>query len=417
MQYYKSPRAISVRVARVKAVDPNTSKGRSPVDLHISYRNYTRVPVSCVLRNGYGFQIPPESRVGKGEFVVSVTYSIWNGVKTDIHHVLNDIDDNSSYELKAIAAAITTGEVSYDKQRTVFRVEFSISLDDMRDGGGSLYLRELDLLTSVLETPHVPHHPYDQRSLTKDLAETNPAINDTDVFGYYIRNIDNESVFGDHYLNLNGEVFKVPAIVDMAMESGVYLITSHPIRGNQPVPPPRFRKLTFEEALTELKLFRSYAEAESLGDVFGEKERETKERNYAREQELKEMIHNHKREEHDLKLEKQRKDLELDERRAIFEERKRVWEDAKAESDEDRRRRQEEFKLREMELTERTARFKAERDEWDHFRQMESMRRKDHYEDRSYRRKDFAEFFKYLPIATTAIATLYVAYLKTKGAK
>lgn len=414
MQFYKSPRAISVQVTRVKATEPGKNSGRTPVELSISYRNYTKVPVTCILRNGYGFQVPPESRVGKGEFIVSVTYSIWHGVKTDVHHVLNDVDDKSSFELKAIAAAISTGDKSYDKQRTVFKVEFSVTLDELRDGGGSLYLRELDLLTSILETSHVPQHPYDQRTLTRNLAETNPGINDTDVFGYYLRIVDNQSVFGDHYLNLNGEVFAVPAVIDMSMESGVYLVSSHPIRGNQPLPPPRFKRIDFDEAIKTLNLFRTYAEAESLGDVFGEKERAIKESNAAKEQELKEMIHRHKQDEHEMKLEKLRRDSELDERKLVFDERKRTWEENKAEIDEDRRRRQEELKLREMELAERMFKFKAEREEWDHHRHIESMRKKDYYEDKSYRRRDYGELFKYIPMFTTAVATLYVAYLKAK---
>lgn len=418
MRYYNSPRAISVKVTKIKPATPSVgSRDRPPVDLHISYRNYTKVPISCVLRNGYGFQIPPEPRVGKGVFTITVTYSLWNGVKTDIHHVLNDIDDNSSYELKAIAAAITEGTQVQDRQRKVFRVEFSVTLDELKDGGGSLYLRELDLLTSVLETPHVPQHPYDQRTLTRNLAEGNPAINDTDVFGYYVRIVDNESVFGDHYLNLNGEVFKVPAVVDMVMESGVYLISSHPIKGNQPLPPPRFKIISFEDATKELNLFRTYAEAESLGDVFGEKERLLKEANIKRERELKELLHNHKLEEHALKIDKQTREMELDTLKHSFEEKKRIWEETKIEQDEERRRRMEEFKLREMDLTERAARLKAERDEWDHHRQMESMRRKDYYEDRTYRRRDFSDFFKYIPVLTTALATIYVAYLKAKAAK
>lgn len=411
MQYYKSPRAVSVRVARIKAADVNRNTRHSPVDINIAYRNYTTTPITCVLRNGFGFQIPPESRPGQGEFVVSVTYSLWKSVKTDVHHILNEVNDESSHEMKAIAAALQHGSRSYDGQRTVFTVDFAVTGDELRRNGGTLYLRDLDLLVSVLESPHIPTHPYHPRTLTRDLAEEDPGINDTTLFGYHVRIVDNEGAFGDHYINLNGEVFRIPACRDHDRENGVYLVSSHPVSGDHPPPPPRVEHLTFEEATKKLRLYRTYADACVFGDALAERERELKELALVQKREEQELKN------HRVKLENERlvKELELESQKAAFDERRRSWEELKSIQEEERRQRQEAHKLRELELAERAARLKAEREELDHLRQLESLRRKDHYEDRSYRRKDFGEFLKYIPVATTAIATLYVAYLKAKG--
>lgn len=371
MEYFKSPRAVSVELRRIKATK-NAPSGRSPLEVSITYQNGTNVPITVISRSGIGFEIAPTPAIGAKDFTIRVTYAICKSVNIDVHRLLNMVDDDSSIEMRAIADALRHGKQVFDGRRTIFTIEYSVGRPELETRGGSLYLPQLDIVLSILQGPNVPTHPYNEQAQRRQLIESDPGINSSDTFGYYFLVIDNEGVYGDRFVNVCGEVFRVKAIKDYSRHSGIYLVSSGAVTGDFTNTPPRCIRYDFEEE-KKVGLYRSYDEAKTLGDVFAERERE-----------IKEMAQEYKREEFRLKAERLRSE-------EAFEEKKRQWETERLELEEERRRKTEEYKLKEAELAERAAKLKAEREELEHLRNIEAIRRKDWYEERSYGRKDYHE--------------------------
>ena len=137
--------------------------------------------------------------------------------------------------------------------------------------------------------------------------------------------------------------------------------------------PPKIETFTYEEANEKLHLYKSKEEAEALGDLFLQRERELKEK----ELRFKEI-------ENDYKLKRQQLQTDIDTR-------------------------DQSFKLKELEYEEKLARLNQYRDEVEHQRKLEEIRRKDHYEHRSYERKDSSEILKYAPILIGGLFAIVTA--------
>lgn len=385
-QYFGSSHVSRFDNLKARVLEGNGGINISSLEINTSYLNGCKCPVTVVLRSGLALTISPTvNRVVK-DFVVKVTYRFGNDVNIDVRKVLHDVNKDSPKELQVLKEAVDNcGERGFHGKRT-FSVEYSFSESDIGAHGGSIYVPHLDVLMSTLTHHYVPAHPYSCEGVKHRLITTNETVNNVGVFGYSVKIVDNGGVFGNRFININGQCFKVPVIKNLEMKDGIYVTSSGPVEGDYDNCPPRCVRYGFDDTDISVALYRTLEEAKTLGDTLATRQRE-----------IEEQALEVKREENRLKLEH----LQRGETIKI---RLHEIETDRMELDVQRKR-------HEASIESSLADIKKQREELEHIRQMQLLEAKSKYEHRSLARKDTSEVVKFLPaILTGGIALLAIAW-------
>lgn len=350
------------------------------VGLSLGYEiiNGLSVPIVIATRDGLKYTLPP-AYGAHGNVLTIISNRRWahNGeCRTD--ELYDSKDPEAKTILDSIVATIS-GSVGRYRQAAV-RTE--ISLNDFRGSGDTLYLQTLDLVISTLRPDRVLH-PHSARGRELAQIRDTPGAGLQEAASLVIRIVDNHNRFGSKYMNLNGEVFCVPAAVEPNMEDGVYVIRSGISEGAQSTQEPSVTRYEFTEAQESLGLYDTVHEARSLGNT--EKQLEAQ-----HQLELKRV----RNDELELKNHKLRLERELHNVQQELQLSKQRYEEAKNAYDQD------------------LMGQKRETERLNHELNMASMRRKDYYEERSHDRKDGSEMLKYLPVVIAGIGALFLSLKK-----
>lgn len=386
LRYVQLARAVSFEVDNATPAGTDNLRGHGYFNIEQEYFNGLSKPVTVVDRNGMQVTIPPGFNPAHRDFVIRLKVTFGRDVKVNIDRLLS----GTSVSAKALAETIQEGSVQFRHGERRHSMDYHITLEDIESRGGSIYLSNLDRVVSTLHGHLIPLHPHSEAAIRNRLVEEDPTVNEVDSFGYSLRIVDSQGLYGDRYVNINNQVYKVPISRSAAMPDGVYLTSSGPVTGDYNLVKPISKRYGFEEADVELRLYRTAEEARTLGDVLSEKEKELKQLAVEikeREQRLKEEKLSR---EHEFELLKQR----LDQERA----------------EEDAQRKREETRLQQRQL-----RLKEEISELEHRRNMENLRQKDYYENRSLERKDSSEVVKFLPSLVMGAVALFAVFSKLSG--
>lgn len=387
-QYIHHPEALNALASILEQpFNPANSEG-SPCRMEKEFFNGLSEPVTIVERSGLPISIIPMRIEYPNAFLVRYTFTYNRSVKIDIERLSNAKCETS----RAMRDAIRHGSVKEGAfGKMAISITYAVTKEQLTKGGGSLYLTNLDIVVSTMQGHYVPRHPYNLDGIRNYLVGREETINTIGSFGYAIQIVDNEGIYGKRYININKEIYEISPTVDRSRVSGVYHAKTAPIGENGVVPPPIAMLYSFEEAEQYLGFFKTIEEARILGDISEEQRRELE----ARALELKRDI----AEFNAAKLNQDR----------AFDEQKRAFELSRLEEEEARRTRENDWKRQETEQSIRLMRLKEEIASLEHNRSMDSLTRKDHFEERSYVRKDSSEFFKWVPGLIGAGAALFLA--------
>jgi hypothetical protein len=376
-----TPASYSVEDIKVA---PNIHDLNGQFDHTVSYLNGFNETVSIVLKNDIRMQIAPAPGRKEVSFIVRHTYRVPRAILFDADKLLvNDPDITIEKRILNKAGEIVLSDEYNVKNTEYFAIDFIISRDAFVKRGSNIYIPELDIVISNRLNHKCPKHPLSEKFRRNLLLDFDNKTVNSDVFGYTIRIIDNNGIYGDRYVNLNGKAYRIPARKDNLLLDGVYCNCSHEAIGNYDTDPVS-KKYSFNEADKALGLYKTIEDALTYGDP-------TK----IREKELEQ-----------LKLETKEREIILTKEKSELE-----------------------FKYKQVELEkkEETAKAETMRKELEHALHVErirrndyyeeaSIRRKDRFEERSVDRKDWTEILKFVPAIIGAIATGYLAWEKFKSA-
>lgn len=223
-------------------------------------------------------------------------------------------------------------------------IEYFIPMADLTDVHQQyLYVEDLDLVISTSLSRHQVVHPYSvDGKLTKQLHDASHTDQGSALSGISFINIDNR---GGHlqsnvfYANLGGMITKIPAMRNEAQRDGLYIYRHHSVEEDGSTEATETIYLTHSEVLSHTRkdipaFFRTYSEATALGNLLEKEKEKQRQLEFEQNSQLANMK---------LELEKKKAELE---------------------------------------------KLKQEYDQL-------AMKRKDYYEDRSYRRKDESEWLKW----------------------
>lgn len=236
----------------------------NPVDVQfertVGYINGLRTEVIATDRNNFAISVEPTSGPLKSRnlFLVIHTYRFMRSILIDPHQALTDEAVAKNRELKIIRdyldECITTGI----RQSSTLTIQYSYTAEDFKKSNGRFYCDQTGLVLSVAKDDLIDTHPQSEEGIL--LARPMPA-----GFEFSVMINDPNNVFGEHFVNVHNEVYRVPVRQAPTLKAGVY------ITGTLPVPHDDGNILSQRyydfDAARQLKfLFVSAAEAKTMGD-------------------------------------------------------------------------------------------------------------------------------------------------------
>lgn len=344
---------------------------RSPVEYRVSYINNLYSEVTIGWRSGFSFTLPAsEERFGE-TLIIRVEIALAPWVRIDVEKLLVQVRSDANSELKAMKEAI---EVQSSKSRhggTLLTLDYPVTIQELKKYGGAVYYSELDQVVSILPQSDSPAHPYSEMGRQQYVQDTH-GFKPLAGFNYNLEIVDNTRMMGARFVNINGSVFPLHPIVAYGRRDGVYVRTSGAVDDHgqhQSV----VKRLSYSTGMEELGIFKSQEEASALGDLVA--------RRKIQEAETEAVLSKLK---HDVVVAKQ------------------SWELEKLEKEKELRADEEERERRQVAVN-------RDRERQVHDLELRRFEVKDHYESRSYVRKDSSEVVKSLPTAIMGLGAIVMA--------
>jgi hypothetical protein len=368
-----SQNEVATYFSSAKVSPPSLTENRlgmTPMEYRVSYINNLPVPVTIVWRSGLKFVLRPEPSMTNNKLLVRIHIVIGRAVKSDIERVLSEVTTKSSDELKAMreAFSLQIKESTYGGATVI--LDYPIGIDVLRNNGGSIYCHELDSVISLADINSVPYHPFSPEGRNQRIIEANTSVINQYDFNYSIEIVDNEGRYGERYLNISNKIYRVVPKMDPNRQNGVYVLSNSPVEGKLGISEVGVTYYTFDDAETELHLFRTREDAAELGD-----------KQTARKRELAEL-------DHEMALQR----LELTRTKQLYE--REVVE------------RERETRRMEREREAHLSAMQDLREAAEHSMAFERQRIKDHYESLSFKRKDQSELVRWIPAIITGIGAI-----------
>lgn len=340
----------------------------SPLQSNLVYYNNLGEDIIVVDRSGVPMKLNSQPGNGGG-FIAERKYHIGRGVDIDPNG-LSRYNGGARKERKVINEVMESVSKS-DSMVKQASIRYRITREKLLEEEYPLYIPEIDLVVAIprLHEARKIVHPYSDVAAVHKLLEKDIMGNGRTMCKYQIVIVSNDRTYGDRYVNLLGDIYKVPSIVNKSLHDGVHICSSGVVASGNGRRPSSYRDYSFEDVGEHIALYKTIDEARTFGDPDGEREREFK----RLEHEFKEIEHGYKRDK--LKLENEIHEQKL---------------------------KRDEAALEREELT----------SQLEHYRKMKELRDKDYYDDRSRVRKDNSEIVKYIPSILTGIFALVTIAVK-----
>ncbi len=311
------------------------------------------------------------------KMLIRVEFRIRNATVAAIKRQLSLLANEDDEALYVLRDAIENSKITPVAGHIKVCLEYSLTLLELKNYGGTVYYGELDLVVSLNPPETVIPHPHSERGRRASIATISASDKDPKAFGYSILTVDNFSQYGPRFINIGGNVYRVNPVQDFAHKDGVYLTSDRPVNGDLFMPIVENVHYSFEAAEEALGLYKTHEEAETLGDL-----------GTARKEVLAKLEQANLVMSKDLAHLKQRQSIE------------------QAEADRQRQEMEAAHNREKLTLQETLATKEAAWKEQEIQAEKRKAELKEFYENRSLARKDSSEVIKVIPAIILGIGTI-----------
>ena len=392
-----------------------------------SFFNATGAEIYVTTRDGITTQIDPTIHNNEtGNFIIR-TNLIFDKEESVNVPIENEEEDVIQVYYDSF---VDSTEYRYTGKRSL-HYDNVLSLKELRESDGAIYIRNLDLLVSLTKKVDINIHPFSAAASTRRLLQR---IKDEkkEFTSFDIKLVDNSGDLTTQYIKVAGTVQAIQPVKDLNCKSGVYIAENKAVKNTTSDPK---RKVNFHPLehhridysnYKEPLIFSRYEDAFNFKDVleieklkteraendFKDREMKYKEREMAlkqrdREKDItfKDIENRHK----EMELEYKEKLLHL-ENNARDEEEKINALKRKHQMEMARERN----RLTEMELKLKEQQARYAESEIKH--KEELLRIKEEYEIKSANRKNLSDIIRSTPVIVAGVATIATAiYSATKN--
>jgi hypothetical protein len=344
--------------------------GASPIEIKTSYINNLSAPITIVLRSGLKFVVAPEFSMICNKLIIRTEITINNAIKTEVQKILSAITDASAVGLKVLRDAYSVQTRTNQHNGVVLIIDYSLNIHELNAVGGTAYYHDLDCVVSLCGINATPAHPCSEDGIKLQLLTSSKNV--ISGFNYSIELIDNNNKFGPRYLNICNNIYKVTTTKDSARKDGAYITTANPVESEITDNAQSVKFYQFEEAEELLGLFKTIEEAKDLGDIAT-----------SRKSEMTKLEHNSSILKGELQNAKHELEMEIIARTK-------------------------ESNIIEIERTKHASEIEKLQKQADHDMKMLREQNKDHYENKSYQRKDESEIIKWVPTVIIGLGAIFM---------
>lgn len=231
----------------------------------VKISNYSNTPVIVADRAGMFFQaedrMTHRSSTDESEVVVHVTYRLsFYASRYFIRHVESE-GIGATPELIKTCYDIWSNIDSHswrNNSNTRKTFTYTIPISKISGAGGTVYVKELDLVFSIRSDSKKISHPYSYRNAQMNMLDR---IENKDQFIQSIRIVDSAGVVGPKWIKTNGGVCKIEPVDDKTEEDGFYIVHSSFVSTSKESSTVTSRYYPREELVENLTFYNSYHEA------------------------------------------------------------------------------------------------------------------------------------------------------------
>lgn len=277
---------------------------------------------------------------------------------------------------------------NYRSSRTGYdssRVKGSIDYDSLISG---VYLPSIDRVIYLASSASVFHHPESEMGQAIRRKAMSGKFRN---FTFNIEVCDSKSSIDCRYININGEIHRIP--IDRSGAKGDGIRVMYQADDNHQT----FKSYTLEEGTEKLRLYTNQEAAILYGDL-----KSVNDNNRAKE------LLEAQRELENLRLKLERQKLENQEQASKIKHMEQIYESDKLRSDHERYREKTYNEYEKAKMDQEKAKMDREKSTMDH----ENYKEKSDMEKANQRRKYFYEFLKMIPAIVSATVTVIVLFKK-----
>ena len=377
--------------------------------------NKSSEAIDVVLRNNLSVHNPAVqgSINNTREFVIRDVYTFRDNYnKTGIHDTISYIQNfKSKYnasndELEIILKALIEVAQNRDRSGIVqIAIDHVINISELKLAK-AIYINNLDVLL-VYEGNRLQYpHPFSSEGGMID--QYYDLVKNRHVSGVFVEFIDNESMYSERYMYAGGRVIKVPPRQDPYRESGVYFtVASNTAVGDVHIEPIR---CTVDEAEKNIGLYKNREQAISSGNPGA-----------LLELELEELKHNngvlkHENEKIKAIAERERSEIErlTQEVKKVNIQEERELTEVKVKSEKRKTKRTDKSDSKKHKNEKQSIERKANFEYQEYLRKQKMAEIEDHYERKSFDRKDSHEIWKTVAVVGSVGLSIYAMINKSK---
>lgn len=404
---------IDVTPSTINSIHAN-STGAS---MGYSFYNATGEAIYVTARNGIIIKINPSfNNHLLGKFIVR-----YNLVFDKDENVTVPVNSEEEDVAKTFYDSFANSTESRYVGKRSLHYDNVITLDELKEANGVLYLRNLDVMVSLSKAVDKTIHPFSELATTKRMLRR---IKDegNEFTDYSIRIVDNKGSLTTQYVKLAGKVYAIKPVRDMKSKDGVYILENKLVTKDNSQPSKNSTWSKLEDHRIDSRnrkepiMFKRYEDALNFNDL-QEVERMEHEKaiNEFRKKEMAhretELSYRQSEKDQEIKLknaEMDFKEKEMELKKSILDlERKKRFDEEEI----DRLKREHQLELAkeknilaEAELKLKSEQQKFSEEEIKH--KMELMKLKENFEIKSNQRKNAAEIIRSAPVIIGALIGL-----------
>lgn len=203
-----------------------------------------------------------------------------HSVKFDASNRLNDPLSEEQAVIKSQYNEGTgnTGHFSVDYY-------YFVSLEAINDAGGCLYVREVDMVISIYDEDADLIHPFSEKGMEAYGIAECETLSDPDLGTVSCRYVDNNQSRMSLYVNILGNVLRIPARRDVTRANGLYITYTNRVDRNEDVKRTEASVVVDFIPVEDFEkhsglIFSSFEDAKHLGDLQKQREMELKQRDF-----------------------------------------------------------------------------------------------------------------------------------------
>lgn len=386
--------------------------GIGPIKLETLYINNLTVDVTVVDRYGFRHVVPASMATIAGKFTIRTIYRIAESAYPRCKQLFSGLRGTPGDQIKIIIQSVIDNAGSGFSRELMVIIDHCVTLDEIKNAGNNLYMREADTVVSILRFEEAPAHPHAFGTVTESgYVESLGKDKVGFAMGLGVIMVNRGHGARPMFSFMMKQVRTIPVSSDPSKKEGFYVTMLEKAGGHSDAQVLVTTYYPLEEA-KEIGIFASREEALTNGDV-----------KLLKEEELLKLKQDHET----FKIRAGQEKAEADATAIALErthqaEMSRITREEKirdqAHDAEVRRLKEQnmlanqnhEAYIRTMDsaVKERERVHAGEQRAWER----EKMRLSEFYDNKAYKRRDFTEVLKIISITVTSMGGIYAAYVK-----